>query len=271
MTKISTVAIGGMGAIGYKVACALDEGLVPNTRLVAIAARDLEKAQRRLSHFSNPAKILPLEELSGVAEIVIECCPPNLFDLIARPAIEDGRILVVLSSGQLLTRTDLIKRATQTEAQIIVPTGALLGLDAVRAAKEGVVHSVTLVTRKPPESLSGAPFVEDNAINLHQLEKPTKLFSGNAREAASGFPANINVAVALSMAGIGAELTNVEIWADPTVDRNTHTINVLSDAANFEMTIGNIPSEENPRTGKLTPLSVLATLRRLSSTLKVGS
>ena len=96
-------------------------------------------------------------------------------------------------------------------------------------------------------------------------------FKGNAIDAAKGFPANINVGAALSLAGIGPERTHIEIWADPTVTRNTHRIYVEGESARFEMLIEGVPSESNPATGKLTPLSVIATLRGLVSPLKVGT
>jgi aspartate dehydrogenase len=103
------------------------------------------------------------------------------------------------------------------------------------------------------------------------LQEPLRVFAGSAREAIAGFPANVNVAVALSLAGIGPDRTHVEVWADPAVTRNTHTIKVRSNSADLTMTIENIPSEENPRTGMITPLSALAALRRLTSALVVGS
>jgi aspartate dehydrogenase len=141
----------------------------------------------------------------------------------------------------------------------------------VRAAAEGNVESVTIQTRKPPRGLAGAPYLEQAGIDLDSIQEPTRIFQGNAYEAAKGFPANVNVAAALALAGIGPERTMVEVWADPTVTRNTHTIRVEAESARLTMTIENVPSEENPRTGKITPLSILACLRGLTATLKVGS
>ena len=152
-----------------------------------------------------------------------------------------------------------------------MPTGALLGLDAVRAAGEGRIHSVSMVTRKPPKGLIGAPHLVQNQIRVDNLTTALKVFEGSARDAVRGFPANVNVAVALSLAGIGPDRTSIEIWADPGVTRNTHTITVDSDATRFTMTIEGIPSPDNPATGMLTPLSVIATLRGLVSTVKVGT
>ena len=128
-----------------------------------------------------------------------------------------------------------------------------------------------MVTRKPPKGLAGAPYLEANRIDVMAFTEKTRIFAGTAREAAKGFPANVNVAAALSLAGIGPDATRVEIWAEPGSTRNTHTIEVEAEAARFTMTIEGVPSAENPRTGKLTPLSVIACLEGLVSRLKIGS
>ena len=109
------------------------------------------------------------------------------------------------------------------------------------------------------------------AIDLEGLTEPLRVFAGSAREGAAGFPANVNVAAALGLAGVGPDRTRLEIWADPTVTRNTHRIRVEADSVRFEMTIENVPSAENPRTGRLVALSVLATLERLVAPLVVGT
>jgi aspartate dehydrogenase len=264
-----TVAIGGLGAIGLPLARALDHG-VEGLTLVAVAAHDHAKARANLAGFRSEPRIVALDMLAR-ADIIVEAAPAAVFEQIACAAIEAGRIFVPASVGALLPRLHLIARAQATGARIIVPTGALLGLDAVRAAAEGHVESITMVTRKPPGGLAGAPYLVQHRIDVSHLTAPLLVFEGNAFDAAAGFPANVNVAAALALAGIGAEHTRVEIWADPGVTRNTHTIKVEAAAARFSMTIENVPSEDNPRTGKLTALSVLACLRGLVSTLKVGS
>jgi aspartate dehydrogenase len=271
LTRDLTVGIAGLGAVGLPVARALDAGQIPGVRLTAISVRNVDRARDLTAGFNSPPEIVPLGELAGKADAIIESLPAAAFDEIADAAIDAGKIFLPLSVGQLLRRNELIVRAAETGARIIVPTGALLGLDAVRAAAEGEIRSVTMVTRKPPGGLAGAPHVVANGIDLDAVREPTRIFEGSARDAAIGFPANINVAVALSLAGIGPDHTRVEIWADPTVDRNTHTVKVDGDAARFEMTIENVPSEENPRTGKLTALSTLAALRSLVATLRVGT
>jgi aspartate dehydrogenase len=269
MSRTLTVGIAGLGAIGLHLARALDAG-VEGLSLHAIAARDQAKARANMAGFRNPVPIVGLADLAA-ADIVVEAAPAAVFEEVATAAIARGRIFVPSSVGALLPRMHLVEEARRSGARIIVPTGALLGLDAVRAAAEGAVDSVTIETRKPPRGLAGAPYLEKNGIDVLGITTPTRIFAGNAFDAAQGFPANVNVAAALALAGIGPERTMVEIWADPTVTRNTHTIRVEAAAARLTMTIENVPSEENPRTGKITPLSILACLRGLTSTLKVGS
>ena len=269
--KVLSVAIGGFGAVGRRVAEAIDGGRIKALRLVAVSARDVKKAEGAMSGFLRPPPVLPLVELAGLADIVVECAPAAVFECIARPALEAGRTLVVVSVGALLGRESLIDLAERQGARIIVPSGALLGLDAVTAAAEGTIRRVRMVTRKPVRGLIGAPYLEEHGIDLGGLAEPKRVFEGTAREAARGFPANLNVAAALSLAGIGAERTRVEIWADPALERNVHEIHVEADSASFRMQIENIPSEENPRTGKITALSVIAALRKLAGPLRVGT
>jgi aspartate dehydrogenase len=264
------VGVGGFGAIGGALARRLDRGL-PGLRLVAVSARDVGRAQQRIAALERPVPVVALSELAALADVVVECAPAAVFREIAEPALRAGRIFMPLSVGQLLEHSDLIDLAERSGARIIVPTGALLGLDAVRAAGEGEIRSVTMVTRKPPSGLAGAPYLERHGLDLEGLRAPLKVFEGSARDGARGFPANVNVAAALSLAGIGPERTRLEIWADPHVTRNTHRIVVEADAARLEMQIENVPTEENPRTGRITALSVVAALRRLSATVCVGS
>lgn len=264
------IGIGGFGAIGQAVARRLDDGMF-GLRLVAVSARDVARARDRMAGFKNAAPVVPLRELAAVADVVVECAPAAVFRDVAEPAIEAGRIFMPLSVGALLQHAELIERAKGTGARILAPTGALLGLDAVRAAAEGEIQSVTMVTRKPPAGLAGAPYLVEHGISLDNLKAPLKVFDGTARDGAKGFPANVNVAAALSLAGIGPDRTRLEIWADPALKRNTHRIVVEADSCRFEMAIEGVPSVENPRTGKLTPLSVIAALRGLTSPLKVGT
>ena len=264
------VAIAGLGAIGKVLVRNLSRGAVPNMKLVGVAARDKTKARGTLDSMSANVPVYDLEQLPSIADIVIECAPAAILDKIVRPVLLSGKTAIVLSAAALLSHPDLIELASSKSARIIIPTGALLGLDAVGAAAEGQIYSVKMITRKPIAGLLGAPYLVEHEIDIEHCEEPTLVFSGTAREAAKGFPSNLNVAVALSLAGIGPDRTMLEIWADPTVVKNVHRIVVDSDSARLDMTIENIPSE-NPKTGRITALSVMSTLRRLVAPLRVGS
>ena len=264
------VGIGGFGTIGRKVAAAIDGG-IEGLALAAVSARDTARAEARQADFKTPVPVVSLGELAACSDLVLECAPAAVFEEVALPAIELGRVFMPTSVGALLPRMHLVERAKETGARIVVPTGALLGLDAVRAAAEGTIHRVAMVTRKPPQSLAGAPYLVENAIEVEGLTEAKRVFKGSAREGARGFPANVNVAAALSLAGIGPDRTELEIWADPAVDRNRHRIEVEADTVRFTLETAVVPSEENPRTGRLVAPSVIACLKSLTQTLRIGT
>ena len=263
------IGLAGLGAVGLDVARRIEAG-IPGLALAAVSVRDVEKAKRNLAAVGSRIPVMAAEELVQSCDLVVECLPPALFRSVALSVIEPGKLFMPLSVGQLLENWDLVDRARETGARILVPTGALIGLDAVRAAAEGTIHSVTMVTRKPPNGLDGAPYLVERGISLKGLKEPLKVFDGSARDGAHGFPANVNVAAALSLAGIGPDRTMIDIWADPAVSRNCHSIEVDSDSARFTLSIENIPSE-NPKTGKNVALSVIAALRKMHSPLAVGT
>jgi aspartate dehydrogenase len=263
------IAVVGLGPIGRKVVEALDKG-IDGLMLTAVSVQDPAKHQAFLAKLSKPPAVRPIDGLHEVADIVIECAPAKLVRSIVAPFVSRGKTAIVLSVGALLQNEDLIALAKQHGGQIAVPTGALIGLDAMTAASEGNINTVRMVTRKPPNGLLGAPYLVENNINIEGLTAPLRVFEGTAREAAKGFPANLNVAVALSLAGFGPDKTRLEIWADPTVTRNVHRVEVDSDSARFSMSIENVPSE-NPKTGRITALSVVAYLRKLYAPLRIGT
>jgi len=263
------VAVAGLGAIGLKIAEALDRG-IPGCALAAVSANDRGKALERVSHLHGPVPVVALEKLEPLADIVVECAPAKLLPAVAEPFLRAGKTVIVLSCGALLANEHLVSLARRHGGHIVVPSGALLGLDAVAAAAEGEIRSVRMITRKPVRGLAGAPYLSEHNIRIEDITEPLRIFTGTAREAAAGFPANLNVAVALSLAGIGADRTTLEIWADPSLERNVHRVEVVADSAEFSMSIENVPSD-NPRTGRITALSVIAYLRKLNAPLRVGS
>ena len=263
------VAIAGLGTVGRYVARQLDAGM-PGLSLSAVAVRDVENSRVFINTLQSTPEIVKIGELADYADIVVESAPSDLLADIAGPALRAGKRVIVLSIGALLDCPELVEIAREAGGQILVPTGALIGLDAVTAAAEGKITSVKMITRKPVTGLAGAPFLTERNLRIENITEPLRLFSGTAGDAIRGFPANLNVAVALSLAGIGADRTSLEIWADPALTRNTHRIEVESDSASFSMSIENIPTS-NPKTGRITALSVVALLRKQTSPLRVGT
>ena len=264
------IAIAGLGAIGKSLARTLAAGSIPGVTLSAVSAKNLDRAREFVETLPVKAAVLAIADLEPNADVVVECAPGALLPQIVTPFLKARKHAIVLSVGALLSHPDLIELARAAGGTLLVPTGALIGLDAVIAAAEGTIHSVTMVTRKPPNGLVGAPYLVENHIEVDGLTEPKRVFKGNAREAARGFPANLNVVAALSLAGIGPDRTTLEIWADPTVTRNVHSIEVDSDSARFRMTMENIPSE-NPKTGRIVAQSVIALLRKMNANFRVGT
>ncbi len=268
---LTKVGIAGTGAVGRHVALRLCRDEVPGYVLGGFAARNETRAAVFLEGLRKPVPHLTFAELSIVCDVVVECLPPDLFEDIARPVLAAGRSLVALSASQLIGRDDLIDLARETGARILVPSGAILGLDALKAAAEGTLHSVTIETRKPVASLAKAPYLAKAGIDPAAITEPTCILAGTVTEVAREFPANVNVAAAISLAGIGPDQTRMEVWADPGITRNTHTVRVESDSSDFTVSIQNRPSPDNPATGIITAQSVIALLRDIHSNLRLGT
>ena len=271
MTADKKIGIIGCGTIGQKVAVELDKGSVPGASLRAMSSRNLEKVRLFAGTLSAPPAVVELEDLVPIVDIVVEAATGDALDEIARATLSQGKDLLALSCGALLERDDLYDLARKHGATIYVPSGAIAGLDGVASAAAGRIDSITMITRKPPDGLRGAPGVLASGVDLDTVVEPTLIFDGTVKEACRLFPANVNVSAALSMAGVGPHETTIRIYAEPTVDRNTHEIHVEGEFGRLAVKIENIPSSTNPKTGILSALSALATLKRITGTVRVGT
>lgn len=266
-----SVAVAGLGSVGMRVARALDAG-IPGLRLTAVSAHGIDRARQRTSDFAHPPKVVELEALVGEADIVVECLPPAEFRSIAEPVLAGGGTLVAASVGALMANDDLAALAARAGGRIIIPSGALAGLDALAAAAEAGLQEVHLLTRKPPAGFG--PEVEaDGGIRkaTGDIATPVRLFAGTAREAVRRFPKNVNVAATVSLAGLGPDRTTVEIWADPAVASNQHQLSVRSAAGTVSVTAVNLPDPDNPKSSAVTGYSIVAALRRLTAHMAIGS
>jgi aspartate dehydrogenase len=266
-----TIAVGvvGLGAIGQQVCRALADGL-PGLTGAGATARDRARAERFLATLKTPLPYFDLDDLIAASDLIVEASTQAHLEEIAPKALGSGRHLVVLSCGGLLGRDDWIALARAKGCRILVPSGAIAGLDGVKGARLGAITGVTMETRKPPRGLEGAPYIVQQKIDLAAITREMLIFEGAAIEACRAFPANVNVLAALSLAGIGPELTRIKIYAVPGLTRNQHRISVEGEFGRLAIEIENVPSE-NPRTGKLSYFSTIALLRDLGATLRVGT
>ncbi len=261
------IGIVGIGAIGAAVATQL----TPPLELVAVSGRESHTTAAKCGALGLNASATDLATLISASDVVVDCAVAASFRGVAEASLAAGRVLVTVNAAPLLDHLDLVELARANGGRIVVATGALLALDAVAAAALGRIESVTMRNRKPPQGLAGAPYIVENGIDLAAIATATCVFRGTAREAAKGFPANVNVAAALSLAGAGPDRTMVEIWADPNLTRNVHEFDLVSDSVSFSVRTEGLPSPDNPKTSAIVPLSVLATLQRLASPLRIGT
>jgi aspartate dehydrogenase len=265
------VAIAGYGSIGKVLAKRILETM-PEFELAAIGVRDPARTKPIVAKtLGRPVPVVPSTTLADHADVVLECVPTAAFRGVVEPALKAGKTVITVSGAALLDNMDLADVARAGGGKLILATGAIVGLDALRAARLGTIHSATMITRKPPKSLATAKDVVERGKDLMVLREPELLFKGTAREGARRFPANVNVAAAIALAGSGPDRTMLEIWTDPAVERNTHRVVVEADTARIEVAIANVPSDDNPGTGRITALSMLAALEKLAAPIVVGT
>ncbi|MPZ14927.1 MAG: aspartate dehydrogenase [Chloroflexi bacterium] len=208
--------------------------------------------------------------LAHPMDLVLELASQNAVHRHGEAVLESGRDLLVMSIGALADDAlfdRLTKAAAANGRRLLLPSGALGALDAIAAAAIGGLEEVTLTTRKPPDALQTG--TGRDASLAEATDEAVLLYDGSAREAVRLYPANVNVAAALSLAGVGFDRTRVHIYADPAVSRNTHEVHARGWFGELRFTMMNIPTE-NPKTGRITALSVLRTIRNLQAPVIVG-
>ena len=258
-----TVGIAGLGAIGSAVGRALVKGI---DGLEWTAASNLET----VDEFNVP--LVDFKTLAKSCDIIIECLPPSAVPELAKYVFAEQKTLILISSCALLMFPEILNAHKNTHSRILVPSGALAGIDGVKGLKELGIEKSIIASTKKPSGFSGAPYVDKMGINLEQIQAKgikTKIFEGNALEAAKGFPANVNVAATLSLAGTGPENTQVEIWADPNAKGNTHEINVYGQFSHLNVRITNMPDPANPKSSMLAAQSIVSVLKDMNTALVV--
>ena len=267
-TGAASIGVVGCGAIGRSLVLESQSGGIPP--IAGVTSRNEEKARSFLSQLRNPPPYLDTEELIARSSLVVEAAGGHVVLDLARQVFDAGKDLMVISVGALLEHPEVIDRSRETGCRLIAPSGAIAGLDGIKSACAGGVDRVEMVSRKPPEALEGAPYLVKNGISLAGLDHEKELFSGTAREACAGFPANLNVSAAVSLAGLGPDRTLVRILAVPGLRRNCHDIEVEGEFGLLTLHIENVPTE-NPKTGRLTVLSIIRSVKDATDPVRIGT
>lgn len=258
------LALIGGGNIGKFLLQSINiDGLLPDTKIVGIYTRNQQSAnllavEYETENFTDIASLL-----RSNADLVIEAATIQVVKEFAPAILKSGKDLVLSSVGALVDVSFYEKLETicrSKGAKIHLPSGAIGGLDILKAAKSvGELYSVSITTRKPPQALPGA-----------SLDKEQVMFDGSASQAIELFPKNINVAIILSLAGIGPDQTGVKIISDPAVKKNSHSIEAIGSFGKLKLQVENDPMPNNPKTSYLAALSVLASLKNRDAIIQVG-
>ncbi len=264
------IALVGCGTIGSELARAVELKFRDRAKLVALSDIDDSRAQYLAGKLPEPPQVLSVDELISVSDLVIEAASASVSGGVARKVILAGKDVMVMSVGGLI-EGDIFDLAEKAGRHIYIPSGAICGLDGVKSARIGGISRVTLTTRKPPAGLQGAPYVVEHGIDLAAIKGEVTVFQGSAREAIRGFPKNVNVAVALSLAGIGIDKTEVRIVSSPHFTTNSHEVTVEGKFGRLTTRTDNVPSPQNPKTSYLAVLSAIATLKAILDYPRIGT
>ena len=264
-----SIGIVGCGSIGRALLRAGDSGRL-GAAIAGVASRTAGTALEFLDTLDTPPPYLAIDELVERSSLLIETAGGHVVSSLAEAAFDAGKDLMVISIGALLEHPEVIDRAREDGCRLYAPSGAIAGLDGIKSACQGHVDRVEMVSRKPLAALEGAPYLVENEIPIAGMEEAQEVFRGTAREACRGFPSNLNVSAAVSLAGIGPDRTTVRIVADPALSRNCHDITVEGEFGLLQVHIENIPSE-NPKTGRLTAMSIIRSVRDVFDPVRIGT
>lgn len=259
MSQSIKIGVAGCGALGTIVCKALTAG-IEGYEFVGVS--DLTAPNFGVPNLSFP-------ELAAQCDMVVECLPPKAVPELAREVLNANKDLMMISACSILLFPEILEMAKKSSGRIIVPSGAIAGLDAISALALSGIDSATIATTKHPRGLKGAPYIVQENIDLESIDTKTLIFKGSALEAAKAFPANVNVAATLSLAGIGADKTSVEVWADPEAKGNCHEITVIGGSSTIKTSVENLPDPTNPKSSMLAGYSIVAALKKHTNKIAV--
>lgn len=269
------VAIIGGGTIAQMLIAHVRRGDLGRVKLVAIAGRSEQSRGKALAKaYSIPFVTGVKALLAKKPDVVVEAASHEAVRDYGAPLLGKGVSMIVLSCGALCDdalRASLEAAAQKSGALLYVPSGGIGGLDALKAACIAGVDEVTIAVTKPPAAWKNIPYVGEMRVDLDTLTEPYVIYEGSARQGVPLFPANVNIAAVLSMAGIGFDRTRLKVVADPQLKHNTHFIDIRGKTGNISIKLENVPAPENPKTAWLACYSALAALKLAKSPVRYGT
>jgi len=265
------ICVIGCGAIGAVIARAAEE--IPEIETTYLTDRSqecatkLQEMTRKVTYVPDIVPILP------EIRLVVEAASQDAARYYAPLALSAGVDILIMSVGVFQDeqfQTDVFRLAKRKGAKILIPSGAIGGVDALSAASLEAMDEVTLTTTKPPSAFGPSPYLESKGIVPSELRVRTEIFYGSAREAVKHFPQNINVAATISMAGIGFDKTMIRIVCDPQVKTNEHNLRAKGKFGELDVVTRNLPSPRNPKTSYLAALSAISAIRKIAGNTWVG-
>ncbi len=272
MPKKLKIGIVGCGAIGAYLAKTIHSELNDSAKLSGLFDINLEKAYG-LASILREKKIvaISLEALVKRCDLVIEAAASNIAKDVAKTSISSKKDCLIMSVGGLLDAKEIFEQAKLKGCRIYIPSGAISGIDAIKAAALSKIEKIVLTTRKPPSAFIGVPYVLKSNIRLENITKETTIFEGNVETAVRLFPKNINVAATLSLASNCKDKITVRIITSPEYKNNIHEIEVFAQSGRIFTRTENVPFFENPKTSFLAALSAAAILRNILGAVKIGT
>jgi len=271
------VGLIGCGFIGQTIAKFIDTEMQDDMELSAVYddvreyAVQISQALRKTPRVADLAESIVSDDS---IQLIIEAASQKAAKLYVPKSLEAGKDVLLMSVGALADKMFLetiLSTARRQKRRIYIPSGAIGGLDWIKAASQAGLSKVTITTRKPPLALDGSPYVVKHGINLSSIQTPKQIYEGPAIEAAALFPANINVAVTLSLAGIGPEKTLVRVIADPTITQNIHEIVAEGATGKITVRVENLASPTNPKTSWIAALSANEKLKQIVNPMSLGT
>lgn len=268
-SKIS-IGIVGCGTIGSELAYWIQGELKNRTELVALYDLNPSKVSQLNRLLPNDISTSSLQELVKKSDLVIESASIDAVSEVAKCVFQEGRDLLVMSAGGLLRQPELMVLAKEHGSKIYLPSGAIGGLDAVKAASLAGIQRIILTTRKSPEALSDAPYWMERQKDWRAIQEETVLFEGEVLDAIRLFPKNVNVAATLQLVAHGAPC-QIRVIVVPGLKENIHEIQAEGTSGKMTFRVENVPAPDNPSTSYLAILSAKALLRQIVSVVQIGT